>query len=532
MTHHRPGDTDRRGHRGAERRFILAAALGLALAALAAGGGCGGIGGADDRGEAPDAGAAPAPCESSLECSEPGAPVCIEGTCRECAVSADCTASASAPVCDADELVCRGCASQAECGALACDLDGGFCRSCAENSECDSLVCDRATGACLAESEVIYADAGSGLDGPGCGTRSSPCKSLGGVEGAVGKVGDGRSIIKLVGAAVFAETLELDDFAGRLVGPGTIDPPGAGVPAASVSGASVVELDEVTFTGAEDRADGNGIDCGAGASLTLFRAVIADNEGQGILAEDCTVTLVQSLIARNQNGLRGLDSSFAVEESEIAENETCGVSIVGGAASIQRSTIAANLQPGVCAFQGTLSLERSRLLENPGGGVLVNSSAFVIRNNFIAGNGIGSTAGSGVGGVRVGSATASDILELNTIVDNVALDGGLTVAPGIHCNGPSPLLASGNIVRGGSVAVVSEACTLEHSNIQGGADPAKSNIDADPKFVDAASGDYHLREGSPCIDAADPSSTADVDIDGDARPQGAGPDIGADEVAP
>jgi hypothetical protein len=70
------------------------------------------------------------------------------------------------------------------------------------------------------------------------------------------------------------------------------------------------------------------------------------------------------------------------------------------------------------------------------------------------------------------------------------------------------------------------------------------NVDLDPQFTGAGQmesfteaytqGDYHLREGSGCIDAGDPDFVADAgqtDIDGDARASGMGVDIGADEVA-
>ncbi len=51
-------------------------------------------------------------------------------------------------------------------------------------------------------------------------------------------------------------------------------------------------------------------------------------------------------------------------------------------------------------------------------------------------------------------------------------------------------------------------------------------------FVDAAAGNYHLMSASPCKDKADGAGAPMRDFDGDLRPQGGGPDIGADEIKP
>jgi len=51
------------------------------------------------------------------------------------------------------------------------------------------------------------------------------------------------------------------------------------------------------------------------------------------------------------------------------------------------------------------------------------------------------------------------------------------------------------------------------------------NFSADPNFLD----DYHLSSCSPAIDAGTTTDMPSVDIDGDMRPQGNGPDVGVDE---
>jgi len=62
--------------------------------------------------------------------------------------------------------------------------------------------------------------------------------------------------------------------------------------------------------------------------------------------------------------------------------------------------------------------------------------------------------------------------------------------------------------------------------------PGTNNIAADPLFVDAASGDYHLQVTSPCVDAADPTFAPALDLDGKSRPIGNVGDIGCCEFGP
>jgi hypothetical protein len=68
--------------------------------------------------------------------------------------------------------------------------------------------------------------------------------------------------------------------------------------------------------------------------------------------------------------------------------------------------------------------------------------------------------------------------------------------------------------------------TVTYSDIEGGW-TGTGNIDADPMFADAASGDYHLGVGSPCIDAGTPAGAPAADVEG--TPRDAAPDMGAYE---
>jgi hypothetical protein len=59
-----------------------------------------------------------------------------------------------------------------------------------------------------------------------------------------------------------------------------------------------------------------------------------------------------------------------------------------------------------------------------------------------------------------------------------------------------------------------------------------NNRYVNPMLSAPASGDYHLKAGSPAIDSADPAALDAIDFDGTARPQGVRNDIGAVELKP
>lgn len=107
-------------------------------------------------------------------------------------------------------------------------------------------------------------------------------------------------------------------------------------------------------------------------------------------------------------------------------------------------------------------------------------------------------------------------------------------------NGAPLMVESGSIVIHNSIVwgntadelpasfyLSSGTVTTTYSDIEGGW-VGEANIDIDPLFVGVD--DYGLSPESPCIDRANPEIAPTIDIEGDARPQGALPDMGSDEV--
>ncbi len=113
------------------------------------------------------------------------------------------------------------------------------------------------------------------------------------------------------------------------------------------------------------------------------------------------------------------------------------------------------------------------------------------------------------GGVAGGTArrcvftrnTAGDTAGVfQTRLDRCVVYGNLGI--GVHIGDP----LTNTIVWGNSGPQWVAGGDVRWCDIEGGY-PGLGNIDADPLFVDAPNGDFHLSAGSPCIDAGDPSQS-------------------------
>jgi serine protease len=291
-----------------------------------------------------------------------------------------------------------------------------------------------------------------------------------------------------------------------------------------------------------------------------------DTSGGPVLIENNTITANRFC---SEGAVTARFSAATIQNNVISGNSqvSCsggvggaGVSIVGaGTVRLLSNLITGNTHEsgagGVELFSaGTPTISGNVIKDNVGwigGGMsLVNFADATITNNVITGN-----RGAQGGGlyVSVPFGARGPLVVNNTIAANQANTGLAVYATGffsqtafvnnilvgdgtasvVECDGtfdPSPpIIRFNDVYNSGTGSEYGGVCT-DQSGVNG-------NISADPSFVDAAGGDFHIRRG-PAVDAGTSIDAPANDIDGDLRPiDGNGDgvaivDIGADEALP
>ena len=204
---------------------------------------------------------------------------------------------------------------------------------------------------------------------------------------------------------------------------------------------------------------------------------------------------------------------------------------------------------GVSIALSSVAIQNCRIVHNhatanlAGGGIDIDHAFVTITNTLIADN----TTVLWDGAIRITSATHitapnSVVIITNSTIANNRADEERN---GIFCS-LSGCAVINSIVWGhededfsghGYQAIYSDiemCCLPDADNVCEG----EGNICEDPRFVDPADGDYHLRLDSPCIDVGTNEDAPEKDFEGDPRPfdgdfdGSAVVDIGADEWLP
>jgi hypothetical protein len=235
---------------------------------------------------------------------------------------------------------------------------------------------------------------------------------------------------------------------------------------------------------------GGGIYCWWNSAATITDCTISGNHGAGIY-------------------FHGTESPSAeISNCEITDNSCVGISFRDG--TINNCTISNNGNAGIlCSVWGMGAATISNCIISGNQGLGIRSggdddSIVTITNCTITGNhGKGFSSGSG-----------------ETIITNSIVWGN--TGEDIYLWNFPPL-PNGHVPGVPSKLTVSYSCPgiifVEEDPIRG--DPililGDGNIDANPLFADAASGDYHLLPDSPCIDAGTDAGVY-TDIEGNIRP--------------
>jgi hypothetical protein len=463
-------------------------------AGMGAGTGVGGCGSeCDGEGGAPPIGRE---CESSADDCGSTAPICdpAAGECRACASDDECEAEVARPFCVASGASagrCTECKKSTDCAPdkPVCG-NAGLCRACSEHEECASGVCE-ADGACGDPATAVYALAETGVSGTSCGTIDTPCYSL---ATAATKLTAQRSTLVLLKttAAFITGKVMLPAVKGiRVIGNGVSLKPydGASGYVVPPMGAAVFEN---VFVSGVTLKDGAAIEC-TGGSIVVTGSLLQTNSN-AIVASDCDVTVTGSVLQGNDQP--HLNAQAAIRASCTTEN---------------------------CAK--TTTFLRNRFVENGVAAYVVNQANVNFENNLFLGNGAD-------GYTRVIELRAKAThFAYNTLVRNF---NGCSYVGIVACIGACNNVAN---ISHNNFPDEAQPCydqvwyggTMSY-NLTEVPFPGATNKTGDPLFVDAANGDFTPGAGSPALDNGDPADMPPGDFNGNKRPVGDGPDIGAIEA--
>lgn len=256
----------------------------------------------------------------------------------------------------------------------------------------------------------------------------------------------------------------------------------------------------------------------AGAADTFLDA---ERLGTAISVEGAALVVQGLTIERGENGITGgaaIDASLSdltLTEVDVRANAAGVASVYVRGGTVTMTDVAIRENDGVALWTedgATAEVHRASFVNNHVGGfnlVMLNGDT-VMSNVVLADNTFSTTIG---GGVLFTSSTfygSNLLLEVPTFVlafrgDGATVHSSIVTGPGNGSYGKNNAFTYTDFNVAGCPINDDGAC-LDIATGEG-------NLTGDPRLRDAAAGDYHLDELSPCVDAGDPRD-AWKDVDG------------------
>jgi hypothetical protein len=423
----------------------------------------------------------------------------------------DIMCAAPRPVCDTATTTCVQCTDDSHCLGGYCDNTQHTCVECRVDDECPSKLC-LLDQTCAAPEDVTYVGGSSTTDNVTC-SIDLPCQNL--EQGTRSTAL--RKYIKITGAVVDAGVATIYDKEVTIYGRS----------GAQVSRAAAGEVLIITGTNAP--------------KVAIFDLEVVGNAGGS--GKDCveiseTATATLTGVNVHDHGQAGISLAMTAKlvmyDSQVHDNALEGIkALVGTTADLHHSSFYRNCTSATAGEAGIyglnaamMTIERSIIAANLGvsGGVSI-AGPFSITNSIIAENGNVTKAVSSPGGLTLSPGSAANAkFEFNTVSDNTSA----ATTTGMTCAGVM-FDVSNSIFTGNTVSNCNVAYSLTALS---GTPMGLGNKTGDPLFLSKALGNaqfFHISGSSPARDSADPTSTFELDIDGDQR-KDARRDMGADEV--
>ena len=291
------------------------------------------------------------------------------------------------------------------------------------------------------------------------------------------------------------------------------------------SGIRVADATIATLQGNRVTGAGNhGIDA-RGATVTVTDNQIDGVADRGINAEDGALTIARNHVYNaGADGIRTAGASTRVEihSNVVYTAGNDGIDARGDVIHVSGNRVRNSADNGIRS-EGDEStrIETNSVFGNGVGLAIRGAQAFTVANNLIGDHVTASVELAGLG---------TGFLYHNTLVGSNARAQGI----GLAILDPLALSLANNVVVSHNIGIsaTAQATLLAHNTLlwSNADDPISGTaaILSPPMLAVPALHDYHLRPGSPAIDAG-MSVDVPTDADGEPRPIGLLPDVGADE---